>query len=139
LLEAIRRGTILAEAVADAWPDQLSDAGVEAGIAMADRVGLLRALFEVRLAQLARAGSPEHRLALLAGIAIGTDLSRWAPPVPGHRLLIVGGRPLAPAWHGALGRRGWELRHLPLDAAERALRVGLAIVATRAGVLGPAH
>jgi 2-dehydro-3-deoxygalactonokinase len=134
LVEAVRTGTLLADAVPADWPSALPDAHVEAGAEVGARAGVPRALFEIRLAQLARAGTPLERLATLAGIFIAADLVQW-PRQPSGRLVLVGGAPLADAWHAALVRRGWDAVRLSAADAERAHRTGLAAIATRAGVI----
>lgn len=138
LVEAVRTGTLLADAVPDAWPAALPADHVEAGIDVGARAGVPRALFEVRLAQLARAGTPVERLAMLAGIFIGADLVQWPPQASG-RLVVTGSAPLADAWRAVLERRGWQALRLPLADAERAQRAGLAAIAARAGLLETAE
>jgi 2-dehydro-3-deoxygalactonokinase len=134
IVEALRTATILAEAVPADWPESLADDQIEDGISRALRSGLPRALFEVRLGQLAGQGTPRDRLARLAGIVIGTDLARW-PPQPEARLVVIGGPPLADAWCGVLRRRGFDVHRVPLDAAEGAFRQGLAAIGARAGLI----
>ena len=97
---------------------------------MVGRVGLPRALFEVRLAQLARVGSAVDRLALVAGIVMGADLAQWVPRPSSGRLVVIGGAPLADAWHGVLARRGW-------DDGPAAARRGGTRAARRAGADRP--
>jgi 2-dehydro-3-deoxygalactonokinase len=134
LVEAIRTGTLLADAVPDSWPPALPDAHVEAGAALCARVGVPRALFEVRLAQLARTGTPLERLAMLAGVLVGADLVQW-PRQPSGRLVLVGAAPLADAWLAVLVRRGWDAVRLSAPDAERAHRAGLTALARRAGLI----
>jgi 2-dehydro-3-deoxygalactonokinase len=134
LVEAIRTGTLLADAVPDRWPDALPEAAIEDGIALGARAGMPRALFEVRLAQLARVGSPADRLALVTGIVVGADLAQW-PRHPSGTLVVTGARPMTEAWVQALARRGWDTVRLSLADAERAQREGLSRIGERAGVL----
>jgi 2-dehydro-3-deoxygalactonokinase len=134
IVETVRTATILAEAVPAGWPASLEDDQIEDGISRVRRSGLPRALFEVRLGQLARQGTPLDRLARLAGIVIGADLAHW-PAQPEGRLVVIGAPPLADAWCGVLRRRGFEARRVPLDAAEAAFRQGLAAIGGRAGLI----
>jgi 2-dehydro-3-deoxygalactonokinase len=134
LIETVRTGTTLAEALPGEWPAALPDHQIEDGISRVDRAGLPRALFEVRLAQLAREGSPLDRMARLAGIVIGADLAQWSTR-PEGRVVLFGAPPLAGAWHGVLRRRGVNADALPLEAAERAFREGLAAIGAGAGLI----
>jgi 2-dehydro-3-deoxygalactonokinase len=134
IVETVRTATVLAEAVPADWPASLADDHVEDGISRVQRSGLPRALFEVRLGQLARQGTPLDRLARLAGIVIGADLARW-PTHPEGRLVVIGAPPLADAWCGVLRRRGFDAHRVPLDAAEAAFRQGLAAIGERAGLI----
>jgi 2-dehydro-3-deoxygalactonokinase len=134
LIDTVRTGTILAEALPDEWPAALPDHQVEDGISRVERAGLPRALFEVRLAQLAKDGSPLERMARLAGIVIGADLERW-PTRPEGRVVVIGAPPVAGAWLGVLRRRGVTADTLPLLAAERAFREGLAAIGARVGLI----
>jgi 2-keto-3-deoxy-galactonokinase len=96
---------------------------------------LPRALFELRLDQLAGSLTPDDRLGFLVGAVIGADLEDWPAPSHDRRLAVAGGSPVADAWALVLEGRGHRVVRIAKADAERGQRAGLRQIALRAGVL----
>jgi 2-dehydro-3-deoxygalactonokinase len=135
LVDAIKSTTVVAEAVPSEWPSKLARNALARGADLCHRVGLPRALFELRLDQLAARTDPEDRLAALVGAVIGADLKDWAAPPGDGRYVIAGGSAAADAWTGVLEARGYRVARIATEESERAQRAGLRQIAARAGIL----
>lgn len=135
IVDAVKTTTVLAAGLPDAWPERLLHDAVASGVEAFARVGLPRALFELRLHHLAVTDTPDERLAFLAGVVIGADLGDWpASQAPG-RLVLSGASPIAEAWAAVLDGRGRSVVRLEKADAGRAHRIGLQQVARRGGIL----
>jgi 2-dehydro-3-deoxygalactonokinase len=135
LAEVVKSGTVIAEAVPDAWPARLAHDAIARGQELSLRVGLPRALFELRLDQLAGSTSPENRLAVLVGAVIGADLTDWPASCDAGRWAVAGAPPLAEVWAAALEARGYDVVRIGRPEAEQAQRAGLREIAEHAGIL----
>jgi 2-dehydro-3-deoxygalactonokinase len=135
LVQVVKSATVIAEAVPEVWPARLAPDAIARGQDVSRRVGLPRALFELRLDQLAGSTSQEYRLGMLVGAVIGADLTDW--PATSHvgRWAVAGAALLADAWAAALEARGHDVVLIGRPEAERAQRVGLREIAKRAGLL----
>src|SRR5262249_47942624 len=74
LIHSAQTQTVLASAVINDRPDRLDQAWIEAGMREERRSGLPRALFCVRLFELAGEGTPQDRLVFMIGAFIAADL-----------------------------------------------------------------
>jgi 2-dehydro-3-deoxygalactonokinase len=135
LAEVVKSWTVLAEAVPESWPARLAPDAIAQGQELSRRVGLPRALFELRLDQLAGSTSPENRLAVLVGAVIGADLTDWPASSHSCRWAVAGAPPIADVWAAALEARGYDVVRIGRPEAEQAQRVGLRKIAQRAGIL----
>ena len=134
-MQAVRAETILASALP---PGPLAAPDVRLlleGMDEARASGLARALFCVRLLDLAGATTPEGRLSFLVGAFIGADLAGLqargllAPEVP---VTIAGDEKTGGAWRIALERAGISAPSLTPAQIEAGFLAGLAaIVAAR--------
>jgi 2-dehydro-3-deoxygalactonokinase len=111
LLWALHRETILSELVD---PDaELSDVGsLEEGAALAERLGLSRALFVTRLLSRVRGAAPASCSAFVHGAVAGADIHSLRTVLPGHpdppaRVVIAGIGPLAVAYRHLLEKEDW--------------------------------
>jgi 2-dehydro-3-deoxygalactonokinase len=131
MVRAVREETILASALPPGPLASVDAARLLEGMDEARRGGLSRALFCVRLLELAGAGGPEGRLSFLAGAFIGADLDRLqgggALPA-GTPVTIAGGETIGGAWTLALERRGFPVRSLPPSEVDAGLVAGLGAV-----------
>jgi 2-keto-3-deoxy-galactonokinase len=101
----------------------------------ARRSGLARALFCVRLLELAGGSSAEGRLSFLVGAFIGAELAgleAGGALAPGMTVTIAGDDKVGGAWRLALARAGWTAYSLTPAEREAGFLAGLsAIVAAR--------
>jgi 2-dehydro-3-deoxygalactonokinase len=107
LIHAAQTQTILASSVGCDWPQQMAPDWLEAGMNEQRRSGLSRALFCVRLLELKDDGTPEDRMAYLAGAFIAADLDVLIPGRLRHgdiQVVISGHKVIAEAWAFALAR-----------------------------------
>ncbi len=128
LIHAAQTQTILAASVAHERPNTISETWMEAGMKEQRKSGLARALFCVRLCELANEGTPEERLAFLIGAFIASDLDALTSCgvlPPGGQAVIAGAAALAEAWRGALTRAARNATVLTAEEAENALLAGL--------------
>ena len=136
LVDAVKSTTVIAEAVRESWPSHLAHDAVERGADLCRRVGLPRALFQLRLDQLTGGTTLDDRLAILVGAVIGADLADWTEVPPrGGRLVVAGAPPVADAWAVILEERGRHVVRMATADAERAQRAGLQQIALRAELL----
>ena len=127
MIHAVQSGTILASAVPQGRPAALDEAWVLRGMREQRRSGLARAMFCVRLHELAGGGNAEQRMAFLVGAFIAADLDTVMSCVEAP-VLIVGSGAVPAAWRAALARAGVKASVVPEPQAEAALRAGLARV-----------
>jgi 2-dehydro-3-deoxygalactonokinase len=126
LLQAVRAQTILASALPDGSLEQADATQVRRGMREARRAGLARALFCVRLLELAQETSPAERLAFALGAFIGADLDNLEAALgAGTAVTIAGGEKTGGAWAQALEDAGHPVRSLTAAQAEAGLLAGL--------------
>lgn len=126
LLQAVRAQTILASALPDGSLEQADATQVRRGMREARRYGLARALFCVRLLELAQETSPAERLAFALGAFIGADFGHLEAALgAGTAVTIAGGEKTGGAWAQVLGDAGHAVRSLTAAEAEAGLLAGL--------------
>jgi 2-dehydro-3-deoxygalactonokinase len=141
LMQALARHTLLAASLPSSFPDEPDPEALAAGVRLAERDGLGRAAFLVRLAALTETLDPDRRSAFWMGAVVADDAAHLArhsilqarPP------LWVGGRqPLRTLYTTLLGQR-CEAPVLALDAAlaEAASALGALAVVQRQGARAP--
>ena len=137
MLQAVTNQTILASGLPSTPLVAPDEDLLRQGMEEARRSGLARALFCVRLLQLAGGSSPEGRLSFLVGAFIGAELAgleAGGALVPGMTVTIAGDDKVGGAWRLALQRAGWAAHSLTPDEREAGFLAGLsAVVAARAG------
>jgi 2-dehydro-3-deoxygalactonokinase len=126
LIHAAQMQTILSSSVPRDRPVSLDDSWVDAGRREQARSGLPRAMFCVRLLELAEKGTPEQRMSFLVGAFIAADSLRI---VEGSAVAIVGTHALASAWRHTLSRCGISAIVVDEDQSEQALLAGLRKIA----------
>lgn len=133
MIYAAQTQTVLAAAVPSARVSEMDAEWCEAGIGEQQRSGLMRALFGVRLLQLADNSSPVQRMSFLLGAFIGDALDAWTkskyPPASMRQIVISGGGALAEAWSQVLAQRGYRALALTGEQIEEALLQGLIFLA----------
>jgi 2-dehydro-3-deoxygalactonokinase len=128
LIHSAQTQTVLASSVIKGPPDKVDGQWMEAGMREQRRSGLSRALFCVRLLELAGEGTPEDRLAFLLGAFIAADLDMFiARGVLAYntRAVIAGSPPLAEAWRSVLAGISIPAVALARDEIDEALVTGL--------------
>jgi 2-dehydro-3-deoxygalactonokinase len=126
LLQAVREQTILASALPDGSLAQADATQVRRGMREARRYGLARALFCVRLLELAQETSPAERLAFALGAFVGADFDHLEAALgTGTPVTIAGGEKTGGAWAQALEEAGHPVRSLTAAEAEAGLLAGL--------------
>jgi len=123
LIHALQTQTILAGSVPNDRPPRLSPEWVEAGMREQRKSGLSRALFAVRLLDLAKQGSPDERLAFLVGAVLASDLDallaqgvlRSEIPVA-----VIGHHAIAETWARCLGQVSVSAKMIPSEQVELA-------------------
>jgi 2-dehydro-3-deoxygalactonokinase len=135
MLQAVTEQTILASGL-PSTPLVAPDEGLmRQGMDEARRSGLARALFCVRLLELAGGSSPEGRLSFLVGAFIGAELAgleAGGALAPGMTVTVAGDDKVGGAWRLALARAGWTADSLTPAEREAGFLAGLgAIVAAR--------
>jgi 2-dehydro-3-deoxygalactonokinase len=129
LLQAVRAQTILASALPDGALAQADAAQVRRGMREARRAGLARALFCVRLLELAQETSAAERLAFALGAFIGADLDHLEAALgTGTAVTIAGGEKTGGAWAQALEEAGHPPRSLTSAQVEAGLLAGLGAI-----------
>jgi 2-dehydro-3-deoxygalactonokinase len=126
LLQAVRAQTILASALPDGPLEQADAVQVRRGLREARRAGLSRALFCVRLLELAQETTPAERLAFALGALVGSDFDHLTGAL-GTRtpVTIAGGEKTGGAWAQALEDAGHPVRSLTAAETEAGLLAGL--------------
>jgi 2-dehydro-3-deoxygalactonokinase len=128
LIHCAQTQTVLASSVIGERPERLDHQWLEAGMTEQRRSGLPRALFCVRLLELAREGSPEERLAFMIGAFVAADLDLFiARGVFAYntRAVIAGSPALGAAWRSALEGLAISAVALSQDEVDHALLSGL--------------
>lgn len=141
LIHAAQTQTILASAVIDKRASILDEHWVEAGMKEQRRSGLPRALFCVRLLELAKEGTPEDRLSFLIGVFIAADLDALMSRgtlTSDSQVAIVGAAALAKAWCSALHRMSILAIVVTEAETEQALLTGLRCILMQAWERFPA-
>jgi 2-dehydro-3-deoxygalactonokinase len=131
MVHAVRTDTILASAVPDGPVPELDVARVQDGMAEARRSGLARALFCVRLLQIADSARPEGRLSFLLGAFVGADLDRLEANgflTAGEPLVVSGDEKVGGVWTVAMQSRGYPVRRLSADEVESAFVAGVSAI-----------
>jgi 2-dehydro-3-deoxygalactonokinase len=136
MLHAVGSDTILASGLPSTPLVRPDEGLLSQGMDEARRSGLARALFCVRLLELAGTASAEGRLSYLVGAFIGAELAGLQAGgvlVPGMTVTIAGDEKVGGAWRLALERAGWPARSLTPAEREEGFLAGLqAVVAARA-------
>ena len=141
MMHAVHERTILASALPAERPDAWDQEWVEAGMREERASGLARALFCVRLLQLAGSTTPQDRQAYLAGAFIAADMglvTAAAAALGQMRMLLAGNHALARAWHGALRDVSIEGVILDEPTVEAAMLAGLCALHARMPANQPA-
>jgi 2-dehydro-3-deoxygalactonokinase len=126
LLHAAQTRTILSGSVPPDRPERISEAFFRAGMAEAERTGLARALFCVRLLEQRTRSDPAERLSFLAGAFVGAELGAGASAGErGDPVVIAGGEALAGAVAAAFQARGRADAVLSAAQVESAMLRGL--------------
>src|SRR5215467_4327802 len=128
LIHSAQTQTVLASSVIGERPEKLDFHWIEAGMKEQRRSGLPRALFCVRLLELAGQGSREDRLAFMIGAFVAADLDLFiARGVFAYntRAVIAGSPPLAEAWRSALESMSITAAALNTDEVDDAMLGGL--------------
>jgi len=137
MLQAVANQTILASGLPSTPLVAPDEDLLRQGMEEARRSGLARALFCVRLLELAGGSSPEGRLSFLVGAFIGAELAgleAGGALVLGMSVTIAGDDKDGGAWQLALQRAGGAAHSLTPDEREAGFLAGLsAVVAARAG------
>jgi 2-keto-3-deoxy-galactonokinase len=128
LIHAAQTQTILASSLTADRPARLARQWIEAGMKEQRRSGLSRALFSVRLLELADQGTPSERFSFLVGAFISSDLGPLfakgmlsnAEPV-----VITGSPAIAESWREVLAHRSVRSVVVTADETEQAFLAGL--------------
>ena len=128
LIHAAQTQTILASSVSADLPGKLAPQWIEAGMTEQRRSGLPRALFSVRLLELANRGTPAERFSFLVGAFISSDFDGLVAKgmlSDNTSVVISGNVAIAEAWRHVLARLSIRVVVLSADETERALLAGL--------------
>jgi 2-dehydro-3-deoxygalactonokinase len=128
LIHSAQTQTVLASSVICERPEKLDYQWIEAGMNEQRRSGMPRALFCVRLLELAGQGSPDDRLAFMIGAFVAADLDLFiARGVFAYntRAVIAGSPALAEAWRSALESMSITASALTPDQVDEAMLGGL--------------
>ncbi len=135
ILQAVAHHTLLAASLPRVLPDQLDRDAARDGAAAAERHGLGRAAFLVRIAALGGTLDDAGRASFWIGAAVAADVTSLAdhPILGSDRTVFVGGRePLRTLYASGLARRhGGPVIALDDALAEAASALGACTVAVR--------
>ena len=135
MMQSVGNQTILASGLPSTPLVQPDQRLLSQGMDEARRSGLARALFCVRLLELAGNASPEGRLSFLVGAFIGAALAglqAGGALTAGMKVTIAGDEKVGGAWQIALERAGWAAQSLAPAEREAGFLAGLrAVVAAR--------
>jgi 2-dehydro-3-deoxygalactonokinase len=133
LTSVVAQQTILAASLVEGLPDDPDPDALAAGARLADREGLGRAAFLVRVAALVLPWGPRQRAAFWIGAVIGADVAQLArhPILAGGIPVFVGGRqPQRRLYTEALaGRHPGPVVALGDETAEHASAIGALAIA----------
>lgn len=132
LIHATQTNTILAGSVPAERPETIDLTWCEAGMREQRRSGLARALFCVRLLELAGQGTPAERMAFLVGVFIAADraaLMERGVFDASQPVFITGGGAVANSWQHALRRQGVTATILSAPEVETATLTALMMIA----------
>jgi 2-dehydro-3-deoxygalactonokinase len=139
ILQAVAQHTLLAASLPRVLPDQLDRDAAREGAIAAERHGLGRAAFLVRIAALTSTLDEQGRASFWIGAAIAADVTSLAdhPILAADRPVFVGGRePLRTLYTSGLARRrAGTVVALDDSLAETASALGACAVAERRRVL----
>ena len=128
LIHAAQTQTILASALPEERASAIAGPWMKAGMKEQRRSGLARAVFSVRLLQLAKQGTPEERLSFLIGAFVASDMDALIARrvlAEEKQVAIVGTAALAEAWRSALTGMSVPATVLSTAETEDALLTGL--------------
>ena len=128
LIHAAQTQTILASALPEEPAGAIAGPWMKAGMKEHRRSGLARAVFSVRLLQLAKQGTPEERLSFLIGAFVASDMDALIACrvlAEEKQVAIVGTTALAEAWRSALVGMSVPATVLSTAETEDALLTGL--------------
>ncbi len=131
LIHAAQTQTVLASSQSRSRPEKISERWMKEGITEQRRSGLPRALFCVRLLELAEEGTIEDRFSFLVGAFIASDLyALFARGILAQHIPVVisGNEAIAEAWREALQERSVLATVLTTAETERAFLTGLSAV-----------
>ncbi len=135
ILQAVARHTLLAASLPAAWPDDLDPEAAAAGARAAERFGLGRAAFLVRIAALSKVLDAGRRAAFWIGAAVAADVMDLAghPLLESRRAIWVGSRqPLRSLYVASLARRhAGPVVEIDDSLAEASSALGACAVAAR--------
>jgi 2-dehydro-3-deoxygalactonokinase len=137
MIHAVRTQTVLASALPEGTLAAADHDALVAGAEEARRAGLPRALFGVRLRELAGQGAPAARLSFLTGAFIAEEIDGLRatgaldPAVP---VMIAGGEKVGGAWAEMLDGEGYRVGSLTPDDVERGFLAGLRTIVSARGV-----
>jgi 2-dehydro-3-deoxygalactonokinase len=131
LIHAVQTQTVLASSVSKEWPAKISERWMEEGMKEQRQSGLPRALFCVRLLELAGKGTEEDRFSFLVGAFVAADLDALVARgilVENIPVVISGNEALAEAWRQALQEKSVSAKVLTTDETEKAFLAGLRLI-----------
>jgi 2-dehydro-3-deoxygalactonokinase len=134
MIQAVRSQTVLASSVPEGPLAEPEAVALAEGMEEARRAGLPRALFAVRLLELAGRSTPAGRLSFLVGAFIGADLDglRGTGALePGAPVAVAGGDKVGGAWATALASIGCVVRALSAEEVEAGFLAGCRAVIER--------
>lgn len=132
LIHATQTNTILAGSVPAERPETIDAVWCAAGMREQRRAGLARALFCVRLLELAGQGTPSARMSFLIGAFIAADLDalRERGVFAAHQaVFITGSGAVAAGWQHALSLHETSATILSADEIEDATLTALMMIA----------
>jgi len=136
LIHASQIQTVLASSVSKEWPAKISTRWMEEGMKEQRRSGLPRALFCVRLLELAGKGTAQDRFSFLVGAFVAADLDALVARgilVENIPVVISGNEAIAETWREALHERSLPAKVLTADETEKAFLAGLRSILRQVG------
>ena len=131
LIHAAQTQTVLASSLSKDQPKTISQRWMEEGMTVQRRSGLPRALFCVRLLELADESTPADRFSFLAGTFIAADLDALVTRgflVESIPVVISGNEALGEAWREALQQISVSAMVLTAGETENAFLAGLSSI-----------
>jgi 2-dehydro-3-deoxygalactonokinase len=139
LVHPVKMHTVLASSLPKNAPAEITQRWLEAGIDEQRRSGLSRAMFCVRLLELAGEGTPDERFSFLLGGLISTDLDALVDRgMIGHntQITICGNPTIADAWRRVLSGNSIGSHVLCSEEIEKAFLSGLRFILQEVPELG---